>query len=133
MITKDTGIQFNSMVKSLGLGTNLTKLITAQAAHETGGFTSSIYRNNNNAFGMKYAGQNTARGEKNGYAYYNTVYESIQDYYKWYLRHSPWLLMFDGLVNPAMFVAWLKKGGYFEDTVENYKKGVEYFYNKIFA
>ena len=36
-----------------GVSLQLARYITAQAAHETGNFTSKIFKENNNLFGMK--------------------------------------------------------------------------------
>lgn len=61
-----------------------TNLIYAQAKHETGNFTSSIFKNNNNLFGMKLAKKRstTAIGEKSGHAVYKTLFHSVLDYFK---------------------------------------------------
>lgn len=60
-----------------------TALLYAQAWHETGGFKSTIYRVNNNLFGMKLAKKrNTvASGEESGHATYPTILHSVYDYF----------------------------------------------------
>lgn len=57
-------------------------IVYAQAVLETGNFTSSIFTNNNNVFGMKQAQarNNTARGSANGHAYYSNWKQSVIDY-----------------------------------------------------
>lgn len=57
-------------------------LIYSQAVHETGNFTSAIYKENNNLFGMKQARvrENTATGENRGHATYNSLFDSVIDY-----------------------------------------------------
>lgn len=54
----------------------------AQAKLETGNFTSKVFRENNNLFGMREAKQRitTAKGTEHNHAYYHTWYESVLDY-----------------------------------------------------
>jgi len=120
-------------LKKYGLNDNLSKWATSQSGHETGGFTSAIYKSNNNAFGMKYAGQITAQGEKNGYAYYTTVENSVIDFVAWYNRHrsnifSLPLIIFD----LKDYVRFLKNQNYFEAPESEYLTGCEHFYNLLF-
>lgn len=58
-------------------------VIFAQAWHETGGFTSAIFKENNNMFGLKLAKRRrtTATGENRGHAVYSNWYYCIQDYF----------------------------------------------------
>ncbi len=57
-------------------------IVLAQAKLETGNFTSNMFNENNNLFGMKEAKSriNTAGGTQNGHAYYDSWSESIYDY-----------------------------------------------------
>lgn len=57
-------------------------IVLAQAQLETGNFTSTIFQDGMNLFGMKQARIriNTAKGTKKGHAYYNTWEESLYDY-----------------------------------------------------
>jgi uncharacterized FlgJ-related protein len=57
-------------------------IVLAQAKLETGNFTSKMFNENNNLFGMKQARQriNTAGGTQHGHAYYDTWLESVYDY-----------------------------------------------------
>jgi len=73
------------------------EIVYAQALIETGGFTSTIYKQNNNLFGMKYVydcksckivkqahhRQTTAVGSKYGHAKYNHWTHSVDDYLLW--------------------------------------------------
>jgi len=54
----------------------------AQSKLETGNFTSKVFRENNNLFGMREAKQRitTAQGTEHNHAYYHTWYESVLDY-----------------------------------------------------
>jgi len=66
-----------------GYGAVPTAVIVAQAMHETGNFTSDIYRENNNAFGMKEPRQRptTATGTRRGHATYSGVWSGLADYF----------------------------------------------------
>lgn len=57
-------------------------IVYAQAELETGGFTSKVFKENNNLFGMKEAKSrvNTASGTQYNHAYYETWMESVYDY-----------------------------------------------------
>jgi hypothetical protein len=104
------------------------QLITAQAAHETANFTSNVFIENKNLFGYKYVGQSSAEGEKNGYAYYENIEDSIQDYKRYYIGKK-YPSSFAGVVE---FVKALKEKHYFEAPVEEYIKGVTHFYKLYF-
>ena len=58
------------------------EIVLAQAQLETGDFTSKIFMENNNLFGMKEARQRgtTALGTQYNHAYYNNWRESVLDY-----------------------------------------------------
>ncbi|WP_417290942.1 glucosaminidase domain-containing protein [Corallibacter sp.] len=57
-------------------------LLYSQAYHETGNFTSNIFKHNKNLFGMKKATvrDTTAIGEASGHATYNSLSDSVIDY-----------------------------------------------------
>ena len=57
-------------------------IVMAQSILETGHWTSIIFKENHNLFGMKQANVriNTASGTQNSHAYYETWMESIYDY-----------------------------------------------------
>jgi hypothetical protein len=64
------------------LNVKYPEIVMAQAEIESGNFTSKLFRENNNMFGMKISTSRptTQNGEQNGYAYYNTWRESVLDY-----------------------------------------------------
>lgn len=57
-------------------------IVLAQAKLESGNFTSKIFKQNNNMFGMKKPRRRTttASMEKNGYAYYRDWIDCVYDY-----------------------------------------------------
>lgn len=64
-------------------------IVYAQALLETGEFTSTIYKRNNNLFGMKYvkttkySRPTVAQGKRYGHAYYADWKSSVDDYLLW--------------------------------------------------
>ena len=64
------------------LNVKFPHIALAQSMLETGNYTSKIFRENNNLFGLREAKQRitTAKGTENNHAYYHTWYESVLDY-----------------------------------------------------
>lgn len=69
-----------SKIKELNI--RYPHIVLGQAMLETGFFTSKIFRENNNLFGMREAKQRitTAKGTENNHAYYTSWQESLLDY-----------------------------------------------------
>jgi len=65
-------------------------IVFAQAIEETGHFTSGIYKENNNLFGMKCAKQRpyAYTGKNRGHAYYDNWRQSVQDYAMWQAAYA---------------------------------------------
>jgi flagellum-specific peptidoglycan hydrolase FlgJ len=103
------------------------RFIVAQAAHESDNFSSPIFESNNNPFGMKYARQKEARGEKNGYAYYDSLGEAVQDYKRLFKSYG--IVVLNTLES---FIRLLKKMRYFEAPIGEYLKGTNWFYYLYF-
>jgi len=61
------------------------KVLYSQAKLETGDFSSNIYRENNNLFGMKvpYIRPNFVQGENRGHAVFSSKYWSLFDLFLW--------------------------------------------------
>jgi uncharacterized FlgJ-related protein len=125
----NTGLKVYQLLLAIGFNPIVAKYITAQAAHETANFQSKIFNTNNNCFGMKYPAKRytTATSEKNGYAYYNSIEDCIEDYKVWWQTRNN--STFDKISD---FVESLKKASYFEAPLEEYKAGVTYFYKLYF-
>lgn len=105
------------------------QLITSQAAHETANFSSKIFKENNNLFGYKYAGQKIAIGSRYGHAYYKSIEDSIEDYKNYYVRNN-YLQSYPDI---KTFASKLKEKRYFEADLQTYVKGMEHFYNLYFG
>lgn len=74
----------------IDMNVKFPEVVVAQARFETGNYTSKIFKNNNNLFGMKCATQrvSTHSGEKNRHAYYNSWIDSMLDYALWQSRYA---------------------------------------------
>jgi len=112
-----------------GFSISQSQYITAQAAHETANFSSPVFIQNNNLFGYGYRGQKIAIGEKNGYANYKSIADSIKDFKTYYsLRGYP--RQFNSV---SEYVKTLKRNGYFEAPEQEYLTGVKHFLNLYFG
>ena len=80
-------ISFADSVKLLIQQTNIAHpdIVYRQAVLESGNFTSAIFRENNNLFGMRraYRRPHTQTGENRGYAVYGSWQMSVADYALW--------------------------------------------------
>lgn len=123
-----------SALKYYGLSDQIASYATAQAAHETADFTSQLFKENNNAFGMMYVGQAAAKGKKNGYAYYDNIEQSAEDMAVYYVKARAALPFFPLFVNSIeKYVTFLKNRGYFTAPLSEYLAGCQNFYNKYFG
>lgn len=66
----------------VSLNVKFPHIVYAQAKLETGNFTSKIFKENNNLFGMREAKvrPTTNKGTENNHAYFDTWYDSVLDY-----------------------------------------------------
>jgi len=111
------------ILKAQGLETSMIKLLQAQAIHETGNFTSRLFRENNNAFGMKVPGLRQTLNVAPlgpGFSQFLSVDDSVKDMLL-YLDHFKIPLDQDDAFRYAQI---LKDKNYYEDPVEVYFKGL---------
>ena len=102
----------------------------AQSAFETGNWTSKIFIENHNLFGMKFPKirETTAIGEKYGHAVYNSVQDSVRDYIL-YLKYFDYPEQYN---SAKEFVNLLKEKGYFESDLQSYIEGVQHYLKDYF-
>jgi len=96
--------------------------LLAIAAHETGNFTSAVFRNNNNLFGMRHPTirQTTSQGDRNGYAWYNSIEDSVRDYLLWLQsQNAP-----EGFSDISELISFMKERSYFEASYSSYNNAV---------
>jgi uncharacterized FlgJ-related protein len=123
---------FNQLTAA-GMVSEIAGYATSQSAFETAGFTSPLYKSNNNLFGMKYAGQDQALGEKNGFADYATPENSVIDFVNWYHIARNNIFSLPLVINNLQkYVSFLKNRNYFEADETLYYQGCKYYYDKMF-
>lgn len=79
---------FKEALVIAGLPKSHVEQIYKHARSESGNFKSKVFRENNNAFGMRLPKRRTttAIGKNRGYAIYKDWYDSVYDYWLWYER-----------------------------------------------
>jgi hypothetical protein len=104
--------------------------VFAQAAHETGNFTSPLFFSNNNCFGMKPPQKYiVAIGERFGYANYKSIEDSAKAMAIYLQAHN----LSGGLSTIDQYVTNLHNQNYFEADLQEYMNGVKHFYNLYFV
>lgn len=128
-IQENYGI-IRSELLSAGYSENMAKIVTAQAMWETANFTSEVFQNNNNYFGMRQPKQRqtTSLGDVGGYASYNTPDDSIKDLIMWFDAKGDTQKDYD---TPEIYVNYIKSKNYFSDTLSHYKAGVNACYKTL--
>jgi uncharacterized FlgJ-related protein len=120
-----------------GMPDQLARLILAQAKHETDDFTSNAFIKNNNCFGYKYVpggkwqtGAGITSTEKDPYAKYKTIEDSVHELTDWIKRRQfgkKFPADLNEIKKPVDYATLLKNCGYFGDTLHNYIQGLQYF------
>lgn len=130
----DDAIRVLAAAASAGIPFYAQKLIAAQAMHETGNFTSNVYRQNNNAFGMKIPnvrkspyilGAGTSAPASEGstpYAKYSSVEDSVKDVLHLYAYNG---IRWGQLDSPTAFGAWLKQKSYYGASQQAYSAALQ--------
>jgi len=112
-----------------GIDSVMRKLIIAQAKHESGNFKSKLFKKHNNLFGMMHprvrptlSKGSLARAEgRPGYASFETIENSVQDYILWMKFNS----LPTTFKSPKEYAKTLKEKRYFTDDLSRYTKGLE--------
>lgn len=109
---------------------NYLPWIVAQAKHETGNYTSNLYKNHNSLFGMKVPSKRPFDGRPGPtapdggvYASYDSLAQSARDYLN-LLRYNRFPT---NLSSVKGFVQALKDDRYFTDSLDNYYNGMMRF------
>lgn len=119
---------YNELTR-LGFYPHMAKLIVAQSAHETGGWTSAIFRENNNPFGMKFASirPTTAIAVNRGHAVFPTIEAAVLDFlYYWRAFGYP-----SDFPTPEVYAQHLKQKGYYEASYTEYATALRRWYNQL--
>lgn len=108
--------------RGAGVPDAVARIIAAQARHETGNYTSRVFKADNNAFGYKFVGQsNAVPGTKapanegpTPYARYKSVQDSVIEMVNWLKRRQrEGKLKIAELTTPEKYAAALKQSGYY--------------------
>ena len=107
-----------------GIPPLLASFIAAQAAHETGNFTSAIFTDCNNAFGYKAVRSSCSL--HSSYQNYPSIQASTDEICQWIYRrlnegNFPPLA---NITNPTQYAQLLSDNDYYEDSVSNYAAGI---------
>lgn len=112
------------ILRDAGYSPNMARMIAAVARHETGNYTSNVFKTLNNFFGMRFPRERdtTALYESDSkYSVYSSPADSVRDMVL-YLDARRYPFNFN---SPRPLVEMMKAKGYFEDSIENYLRGVE--------
>lgn len=100
------------------------EVVLVQTIHETGYYTSKVFKENHNPFGMKHNRRGYSLGTKNGHAYYKNIEDAVKDYSEWQLRYCP-----KNITTQEEYLTWLDKWGYAEDPA--YIQKLQYHLKKL--
>lgn len=125
--------------KNAGLPDALARLMLAQSKHETGNYTSNLFRKYNNAFGYSYSGSQyqIAAGSNADNGLPIAAYSSIEDSarelvdYIYRRRAAGQFPALDTITTPEQYAALLKKVGYYGDTETNYLQGLKRWFTPV--
>lgn len=127
--------------RKCGLNDVQAKIIVSQATHESGNFSSNVFKTDNNAFGLKMpskrprtyiarASNIVMRAEgSTPYAHYSSLQQCITDLIKgWHVYNkTDW----SKLQTPEQYAAYLKSKSYYGDSQENYTAALKRFFSKL--
>ena len=126
----ENDLLIQKILRDNGYSANMAAMIAAVARHETGNYQSKVFKTLNNFFGMRFPRkrETTALYESDSkYSVYADRADSVRDM----------VLYLDALNYPFNFhsvsglVKAMKANGYFEDSIENYTRGVEAALEKV--
>jgi hypothetical protein len=113
--------------KSLGYSDLLCQCFVSQSAFETNGWTSDVFKQYNNAFGMR-----TPDGSD--YQVYNTVNESYDALAAWYNHRRNNLTSLPlYITNISDYIDFIKNADYFESDKSDYLAGCQRYFNQLFT
>jgi uncharacterized FlgJ-related protein len=137
MTSKEIGTVIYTTAASDGMPGGLCALIEAQSKHETGDYTSNAFLKNNNCFGYKYVvggrwqnGAGILSTEKNAYASYDNIENSVHELCAWILRRrheGKFPADLATITEPRQYATLLKTCGYYGDPLQNYINGLTHY------
>jgi hypothetical protein len=126
-VNKDTAQTVYSLFQAYGFNVQQAQWFTAQAAHETAGFTSDVFKKYKNCFGFKLP-------DASDYKTYNDISDSCDDVRKWYNKRRNNIFSLPLIITSLKdYVHFLKDGHYFEASETEYYNGCLFYYNNLFS
>jgi hypothetical protein len=118
----DEASKVHNLLVNAGIGEPGASYGTYAAYHESGAYSSPLYRLHNNATGIKFAGQSGAVKGDNGYAWWPGGLQGWAQAYAHELKKgaNP-----AGAGNLEEFAVRLKLNHYYEDSYDNYLHGLK--------
>lgn len=126
-----------------GFNAVLSKMLVAQVIHETGNFTSSVWKKNNNCCGYKFVtpngtkyqlGKGLGSPELNYYGNYAKREDSYQELIDWIKRRQASGFFKQENITVAEYAQQLKSNNgfpFYGDTVANYTAGMQRGYKLL--
>lgn len=123
-----------------GVPDTVAKLMIAQSKQETGEFTSAVFKDDHNGFGMKVPsvrkdpyikGPSSHTQLKEGtvpYAAYENLSDSTKSLINWMQYNK---IKWEDIDTPEKYATVLKNKGYYGDALATYMYRVSMFYDKI--
>lgn len=130
MIDKELAEYLIQYLSDAGYDPALAKMIVAQSRHETGNYTSKLFLDWNNPWGMMHPLKRTtasAGANPSGFATYENLDDAARDYV-YYLQALGYNQSYPDV---RAFVSELKKKGYFEDNLTTYMSSVNSIYKSL--
>lgn len=130
LIDKELAEYLIQYLSDAGFDPALSKMIVAQSRHETGNYTSRLFKEYNNPWGMMHPLKRTtasAGANPSGFATYISLSDAARDYV-YYLQALDYNETYPDV---RAFVSELKKKGYFEDNLTTYMSSVNSIYKSL--
>lgn len=132
MTAQQIDTQIYNTAKKAGFSDALSRLIVAQARHETGNYSSNVFRTCTNLFGYKFvngkwqASSCASAPEGGRYAKYNSIGDSTNELIDWLRRREREGKIDTGAISTSQqYAEALKKSNYYTDSVRNYQRGLD--------
>lgn len=122
-----------NIARRKGVPDRMAELIAAQAAHETGNFTSAVWKDCGNAFGYSAPGGKNACPGHLFYKKYDNLDQSITEVIDWLKRRQKegTFPAFSEVTSPAQYAQLLKNNNYYTDNVQNYAGGLSRWFRQF--
>lgn len=130
LIDKELAEYLIQYLSDAGYDPAMAKMIVAQSRHETGNYTSKLFQDWNNPWGMMHPLKRTtasAGANPSGFATYENLDDAARDYV-YYLQALGYNQSYPDV---RAFVSELKKKGYFEDNLTTYMSSVNSIYKSL--